>query len=114
MVIQDFYMATPRHPFLEWFLDDRLVTYMRDISQGLVPFKGPFSYSIEEDLDMWMVAGYKATLDDRVAIAEKNRLRTKFNIQDTIYGGTVVELKEDILHSLVDSTNLVLKRSVAT
>lgn len=107
VVIQDFYMATPRHPFLEWFLDDRLVTYLRDIEQEKDPFKGPFSYSIENDIDMWMkVAGYKElTLDDRVAIAEKSRLRTKFNIQDTVYGGTIVELKEDILHSLVDSTN---------
>ena len=23
VVIQDFYMSTPRHPFFKWFLDDR-------------------------------------------------------------------------------------------
>lgn len=107
VVIQDFYMATPRHPFLEWFLDDRLVSYLNDIDQGRESFKGPFSYSIETDLDMWMkVVGYKETsLNDRLSIAEKARLRTKFKFGEQIYGGTVVELKEDILHSLVDSTN---------
>ena len=24
VVIQDFYLATPRHPFFKWFLDDRM------------------------------------------------------------------------------------------
>merc|ERR1711916_286479 len=109
-------MATPRHPFLEWFLDDRLVSYLSDVDQGREPSKGPFSYSIEADLDMWMkVVGYKDTsLEDRLSIAEKARLRAKFNVGEQIYGGTLVELKEDILHSLIDSTNPRPKRSVVT
>ena len=112
VVIQDFYMATPRHPFLEWFLDDRLVSYLSDVDQGREPSKGPFSYSIEADLDMWMkVVGYKDTsLEDRLSIAEKARLRAKFNVGEQIYGGTLVELKEDILHSLIDSTNPRLQK----
>ena len=27
IVIQDFYMCTPKHPFLKWLLEDRLTIY---------------------------------------------------------------------------------------
>jgi len=44
VVIQDFYMATPKHPFFKWILDDRMFKFAQDMSH---PPKGPFSYSIE-------------------------------------------------------------------
>lgn len=52
VVIQDFYMATPRHPFFKWFLDDRLKKFLKDPSR---PSKGPFSYSIESEIDEYRV-----------------------------------------------------------
>ena len=50
VVIQDFYMATPKHPFLRWFLDNRKQAFDKDPSR---PAKGPFSYSIEADIDAY-------------------------------------------------------------
>lgn len=53
VVIQDFYMATPKHPFFKWFLDNRKAAFERD---PLHPAKGPFSYSIEADIDAYRAA----------------------------------------------------------
>jgi hypothetical protein len=59
VVIQDFYMATARHPFFKWLLDDRLARFLQDPEH---PAKGPFSYSIEKDIDAyWMHVAAKTT-----------------------------------------------------
>ena len=91
VVIQDFYMATPKHPFFKWFLDQRLAVFLKDPTH---PTKGPFSYSIEVDID-----AYHAALGE----AEKGQGQ-----------GKIIELREDILHSLVDSSNSRLKKVCST
>lgn len=48
VVIQDFFMASPKHPFLKWLLDDRMKHFQ---SHGVE--KGPFSYSIDKDIDRY-------------------------------------------------------------
>ena len=44
VVIQDFFMTTPKHPFFKWLLDDRN-------SQQTELGKKPFSYSVDKDID---------------------------------------------------------------
>jgi hypothetical protein len=96
VVIQDFYMATPKHPFFYWLLQDRLTVFNASVAskshsssssssssssrdgtdasaataatstatatatattikreEGVLFPKGPFSYSIEIDIDRW-------------------------------------------------------------
>ena len=79
VVIQDFYMATPRHPFFKWFLDDRLRKFQRDPSH---PPKGPFSYSIEVDIDTYRKA---ATESKKLATAAAKK--TKSSVDDGSGGG---------------------------
>jgi hypothetical protein len=118
VVIQDFYMATPRHPFFKWFLDDRLRKFQRDPSH---PPKGPFSYSIEVDIDTYR----KAVAESKHAATAKNTPRSladggkaaapaKASAAAASSGGSpgtevryglIYELPEDVLHSLVDNTN---------
>jgi hypothetical protein len=51
IVIQDFFFATPKHPFLKWFLDKRNNEFQKAKSIGMTTMKGPFSYSIQSTLD---------------------------------------------------------------
>ena len=49
VVIQDFYLVTPKHPFLKWFLDDKLASFyyetdLKNNHNGPPTTKGPFSY----------------------------------------------------------------------
>ena len=44
VVIQDFFMTTPKHPFFKWLLDDRN-------SQQTALGRKPFSYSVDKDID---------------------------------------------------------------
>ena len=44
VVIQDFFMITPKHPFIRWLLDDRN-------SKKDALGKKPFSYSLNKDID---------------------------------------------------------------
>jgi hypothetical protein len=51
VVIQDFFMSTPKHPFFKWLLD-----YVNNDFQkknGQLNNKGPFSYSIQHHLDLY-------------------------------------------------------------
>jgi len=155
VVIQDFYMATVRHPFFKWFLEDRLRKFEGDPSH---PTKGPFSYSIEKEIDE-----YKASLTTKgvnelntinsdlskidqgsaVRLSKSNSSKQSLNVKHSVPAGGVSvrrkegnnqnkdkevnrttsrlliesstpsipnvgyihELREDMLHSLVDSTN---------
>jgi hypothetical protein len=108
VIIQDFFMGTPRHPFLGWLLDDRLTRFYDDLHHERSPPKGPFSYSIEDDLDMWMkVVGQRepTTTVEKGTIREMERLRSKYGVTTTFKKADIVVLPEDVLHSLVDSTN---------
>jgi hypothetical protein len=111
VVIQDFFMATPKHPFLLYLLEDRLKAFTASTAGTSTasrnttgtastagasvsappakPAKGPFSYSIEKDLD-----AYHAVLQERWG-----------------WGGrsVVVELSPDVLHPLADASNLRYK-----
>jgi hypothetical protein len=93
VVIQDFYMASPKHPFLKWFLDDRMEKFNKGDRQ-----KGPFSYSIENDIDRFRALKIK-------------EMSTQVDISELIDGnffataGDIFELPEGVLHPLIDSTN---------
>jgi len=142
VVIQDFFMATPKHPFFKWFLDNRKSAFEKDPSH---PAKGPFSYSIEKEIDEYkvfkaeerrlkresMVAALEATNLKSGNLKLRNvgngtsplrgrgrsRGRGRKNASgDLLVGdaaeesldaseGVIVELREDILHALVDSSN---------
>ena len=113
VVIQDFYMATPKHPFFRWFLDNRMQQYERDPQH---PAKGPFSYSIEVDIDAYKkeIAAAAVTpgaMTDKGIHGNSTGTRTsdkdakdKGRDQGSRYG-YIYELPEDVLHSLVDNTN---------
>ena len=90
VVIQDFMMATPKHPFFKWFLDDRKQSYEEQVNKSWPFTKGPFSYAIENDIDKYKM--------------KTNSYKSKANSSVVIY-----EFKEEVLHSLVDSTNWRLK-----
>ena len=92
IVIQDFMMATPKHPFFKWFLDDRNAVYQQQNSTASTYTKGPFSYAIENDIDKYKMI--------------TNTYKSKSNSSVVIY-----EFKEEVLHSLVDATNSRLKTS---
>lgn len=141
VVIQDFYMATPKHPFFKWFLDDRKSKFDNDPSH---PTKGPFSYSIEKEIDEYKAfkvrerqlkmeaaaAAFDATnlkvgntrlRNNRTGGIRSNSSRRsrgrargrKNNLLDfedheeevDTTEGVIIELQEDILHALVDSSN---------
>jgi hypothetical protein len=165
VVIQDFYMATPKHPFFRWFLDNRKAAFEKDPAH---PAKGPFSYSIEKEIDEYKafkVTERQMKKEARLAALDATNLKSgivKFRggggaaamgvgvggsngtaafrkarggsrggsggrgggqkrknaakgdgggdldeAQDTVdlTEGVIVELREDFLHSLVDSSN---------
>jgi hypothetical protein len=51
IVIQDFFLLTPKHPFLKWFIDRENKNYLQNKEKNLEMKKGPFSYSIQTTLD---------------------------------------------------------------
>lgn len=122
VVIQDFFLSTPRHPFLKWLLDDQLIDYHEDILNGRKTSKGPFSYSIERHIDAYreynrLVKGTEKGImnaNNEDTGMQKMRLHEKYthliapehdNHQNEILEGSIIELEEDVLHSLIDSTN---------
>lgn len=124
--LQDFFLSTPKHPFFLWLLNDRWDTFTRssafpppslssnststqvegekvDVAVGAhvekpaFP-KGPFSYSIEKDIDRYLQ--YKK---DRSGNANKDK--------NQVVDDVIIELHEDLMHPLVDSTNSRLQSS---
>ena len=83
VIIQDFFFATPKHPFFKYLLDDRMADFNKDPEHHA---KGPFGYHIEEDIDK-----FRSSLSS-----------TSFNDGRKIF---VVELRDDVLHSLADGTH---------
>lgn len=51
VIIQDFFLSTKKHPFFKWILDNHNQNYQESIKNKEIPRKGPFSYSIEKDID---------------------------------------------------------------
>ena len=94
VVIQDFFLATPKHPFFKWLLDDR----MEKLDEDKLGTRGPFSYSIERDIDRYRAYGIRSghgnhSLDDL--------LDSKYFLT----AGGIYELPAGVLHPLVDTTN---------
>lgn len=124
VIIQDFYLATPKHPFFKWLLDDRLDRLRKDDEillkmnlpkRSVVGFdyfgdydlngtkfkmatKGPFSYSIEKDIDRFR----------SLEIRNGHGNHSLNDLLDTKYfmtSGGIYELPAGVLHPLVDTTN---------
>ena len=77
VVIQDFFMATPRHPFFLWLLEDKLKLFNDSTAAapaGVFP-KGPFSYSIEKDIDRYLEQ--KRAADDSQKVVASGRKKRK-------------------------------------
>jgi hypothetical protein len=117
---QDFFMATPKHPFFLWLLEDRLSLFdSSSAGQGNLANsapagsrasfpKGPFSYSIERDIDRYY--------EHQRQLEQKTHDKHKFtaNRADTDVGDDIIiELSEDTLHPLVDATNARLATTCA-
>jgi mannosyltransferase OCH1-like enzyme len=82
VIIQDFFYATPKHPFFKFLLDDRMSKYNADPEH---PAKGPFGYHIEEDIDSFW----------------KAKERSPEGPKKTV----IFELRDDVLHALGDATH---------
>lgn len=162
VVIQDFFMATPRHPFFLWLLEDKLKLFNDSSSTaaaatGSVFPKGPFSYSIEKDIDRYLEQKRAAAADDSQkvgAVGRKKRISSHSSLeqqppidavttqqtptapqqgirrrvtramrgrkasrlsrissssssrrQSVKVEDVIIELREDVMHPLVDATN---------
>ena len=110
IIIQDFYMATPKHPFFLWFLENQLALFHD--SQGFPP-TGPFSYHIEGHIDNYYV--FKScfgTTSGRCAdrqFASNNMTKHIAEFNDDL----IIELEHSITHPLLDSTNTKLTTKCA-
>ena len=105
-------MATAKHPFLKWFLEDRLRKYEAQVMDGIKTSKGPFSYSIEKDIDSYNQHKISQELiprsyeDARDKINQTIAVDNLFEKYEKKYRtDDIFELTEDIIHPLVDSSN---------
>lgn len=115
VVIQDFFLATPRHPFFLWLLEDRLSLFHLDgssndtDSSGLSASfpKGPFSYAIEKDIDRYFV--YKQNLKSgNIESVVKHQQQANSTLESSskdYNDDIIIELKEDVTHPMIDATN---------
>jgi len=93
VVIQDFYFCTPKHPFLKWLLDDRMQLFEKGEKS-----KGPFSYSIESDIDRYRAQVMKQ-------MSKNMTLNDLIDAKFFEHAGDILELPEAVVHPLVDSSN---------
>lgn len=110
-------MSTPKHPFFLWLLNDRWEEFTQSsafqppslttnasstpaatsVHANKPTFrKGPFSYSIEKDIDRYLL--FK---NNRPNSASTDSLSGSGGVENDV----IIELHEDLLHPLVDSTN---------
>jgi hypothetical protein len=108
VVIQDFFLGTPKHPFFKWLLDDRNTKF----SNG-AQVKGPFSYSVEKEIDEYIkqqrsqsAALYYDSRHSQLSVAVSAPLLPEKSATDgSAFHSVIIELSEDVLHPLVDGTN---------
>lgn len=125
VIIQDFFLATEKHPFFKWLLDFYNDKYLADMSH---PMKGPFSYSIENDIDAYRKAVFNQSyttlslndlkIPSEVNISETRRLEVESKTSRIFASdselsisndkGLILELLPHILHPLIDSSNMRL------
>jgi hypothetical protein len=138
VVIQDFYMATAKHPFLKWLLEDRNAHFKNEKAAFIAEYgisnyngsgtsistaptqlrggvslaghftKGPFSYSIEKDIDRYYdhLASFpyspvtQAFRDSTLPVtsSSKNRHRHRRQLKQTI-----IESNSDLLSNSTKS-----------
>jgi hypothetical protein len=103
VVIQDFFFATPKHPFLRWFLE----AINTQFKEGNLKTKGPFSYSIQGILDEYyqkekfvLADGSNSLLATRVSDGTKGITRREY----------ILEMAAEVIHPLLDSTNSQLSK----
>lgn len=135
VLIQDFFLSTPKHPFFKWLLDIR----NNESKMANYSFiKGPFSYAIEKDVDQYRQIMIKNSIPSRrlhgdvsskgpsssrrltgrqgdltfingvynsTAPPKDQTLLSKESYVYTKDSGLILELREDVLHPLIDSTN---------
>ena len=85
VVIQDFFYATPKHPFFKYLLDDRMAHFVKDTAFN----KGPFGYHIEDDIDNF------------IKLEEEERNKSTSGKKKNV----IFELRDDVLHALGDATH---------
>mmetsp|Transcript_28625 Transcript_28625/g.40799 ORF Transcript_28625/g.40799 Transcript_28625/m.40799 type:complete len:363 (-) Transcript_28625:36-1124(-) len=122
VIIQDFFMATPKHPFFKYILDDRMQKFYNN---GNTTVKGPFSYHIHKDIDAYRALHDHSNSNHNRSLQSMRRRRTKrqrkisttsedihpilssssVETKKTVPPPVILELSEDILHPLIDSTN---------
>ena len=125
VVIQDFFLSSPRHPFVHWLLHDRLAAYKdqkaRQATNPKVKLDDrPFSFSIEDDIDRYRKIE-KSLLNKHMKKTKQydvNRLLS--DTQQRMASrpvDTVVDLADsnhqksiEIPHINVDTTNRSLKK----
>lgn len=115
VVIQDFYMTTPRHPFLLWLLEYYNYDFHYNLHHELNSMKGPFSYSIHKDInrfyqeigiDLFNVSNKPNDFvksKDFIDLPTLNK--STFNYVEEAKKMVIIELDEQVLHPLLDSTN---------
>ena len=90
-------MATPKHPFFKFILEDRLARFRRE---GNTSVKGPFSYHIHKDID-----AFRKSMSSSSSSKNKNKNANLLVQSADSNPSAIFELSEDVLHPLVDSSN---------
>lgn len=111
-VIQDFFLATPHHPFFKWLLDLINADFIRrqlptnassSSSKITISEKGPFSYSIEHYLDLYYKEKNMQVKHQR---QNESLLAHRWMHDQSSPGLEVIyEMHSRILHPLLDSSN---------
>ena len=98
-------MSTKKHPFFKWLLDDRKKVYEEEKDKPKTKAnklqkqqKGPFSATIEHDIDRYRAAVIKE-------MAKDTDLEELIDSNFFLTAGEIFELPEGVLHPLIDSTN---------
>jgi hypothetical protein len=123
VIIQDLYMATPKHPFLQWLLNDLTVEFVQN--NFTLTRKGPLSYSIDPLLDEYYREHNFTTIpsspgSERSSLAyveedcaqlfqDAQYPESNQTVKVSHYGRSrcqmIIEVDEHILHPLLDASN---------
>lgn len=113
VVINDLYMATPRHPFLEFFLNSITDVFVRN--NYTLSSRGPFSYNIDPQLDLYYAKRNLTIIKGdhtQLAISShcyNNESKTviRGNLSSSSSGRCelVFEVKPSVFHPLLDASN---------
>jgi hypothetical protein len=113
IVIQDFFTATPKHPFIKWLLGYHYDHYERRKHSNIRVKKGPFSYSIDKYVDQYACETAHVMSSQISLLMNSTSNVTDQQINEIIESiraerGYIIELEDDYLHPLMDFTNSIL------